>query len=54
MKLFDKIKFAFPDGAALETLAPLGKDMPDGIYVASRYFILTPTRNEPKICEILL
>jgi len=42
MKLFDKIKFAFPDGAALETLAPLGKDMPEGIYVASRYFFLTP------------
>ena len=42
MKLFDKIKFAFPDGAALETLAPLGKDMPDGIYVAARYFFLTP------------
>jgi branched-chain amino acid transport system substrate-binding protein len=41
-KLFDKIKFAFPDGAALETLAPLGKDMPDGIYVAARYFFLTP------------
>jgi branched-chain amino acid transport system substrate-binding protein len=42
MKLFDKIKFAFPDGAALETLAPLGKDMPDGIYIAARYFFLTP------------
>jgi branched-chain amino acid transport system substrate-binding protein len=41
-KLFDKIKFAFPDGAALETLAPLGKDMPAGIYVATRYFFLTP------------
>jgi branched-chain amino acid transport system substrate-binding protein len=42
MKLFDKIKFAFPDGAALETLAPLGKEMPEGIYVAARYFFLTP------------
>jgi branched-chain amino acid transport system substrate-binding protein len=42
MKLFDTIKFAFPDGAALETLAPLGKDMPDGIYIAARYFFLTP------------
>lgn len=42
MGLFDKIKFAFPDGAALETLMPLGKDMPDGIYVAARYFFLTP------------
>ena len=41
-KLFENVKFAFPDGAALETLAPLGKDMPDGIYVAARYFFLTP------------
>ncbi|MCX8021466.1 MAG: ABC transporter substrate-binding protein [Syntrophorhabdaceae bacterium] len=40
--LFKNIKFAFPDGAALETLIPLGKDMPDGIYVAARYFFLTP------------
>lgn len=40
--LFEKIKFAFPDGAALETLMPLGKDMPNGIYVAARYFFLTP------------
>ncbi len=40
--LFDKIKFAFPDGAALETLVPLGKEMPNGIYVAARYFFLTP------------
>jgi branched-chain amino acid transport system substrate-binding protein len=41
-KLFNNVKFAFPDGAALETLAPLGKDMPEGIYVAARYFFLTP------------
>ena len=40
--VFDKIKFAFPDGAALETLIPLGKDMPNGIFVATRYFFLTP------------
>lgn len=40
--LFEKIAFAFPDGAALETLIPLGKDMPNGIYVAARYFFLTP------------
>ena len=39
---FDKIKVAFPDGAALETLVPLGKDMPQGTYVAARYFFLTP------------
>jgi branched-chain amino acid transport system substrate-binding protein len=41
-QLFDKIAFAFPDGAALETLVPLGKDMPNGIFVAARYFFLTP------------
>lgn len=40
--LFEKIKFAFPDGAALETLVPLGKSMPEGIFVAARYFFLTP------------
>lgn len=44
--LFEKIKFAFPDGAALETLVPLGKDMPEGIYVAARYFFLTPNTDE--------
>jgi branched-chain amino acid transport system substrate-binding protein len=40
--LFEKIKFAFPDGAALETLVPLGKEMPEETYVAARYFFLTP------------
>jgi len=41
-KLFDTIKFAFPDGAALETLVPLGRTMPEGLFIASRYFFLTP------------
>jgi branched-chain amino acid transport system substrate-binding protein len=41
-KLFDKIKFVFPDGAALETLVPLGKDTPDGLLMSSRYFFTTP------------
>jgi branched-chain amino acid transport system substrate-binding protein len=41
-QLFDKIAFAFPDGAALETLVPLGKEMPNGVFVAARYFFLTP------------
>jgi len=41
-KLFDQIAFAFPDGAALETLVPLGKEMPNGVFVAARYFFLTP------------
>lgn len=40
--LFNTVKFAFPDGAALETLIPLGKDLPQGTYVAARYFFLTP------------
>ncbi|MGO9122708.1 MAG: ABC transporter substrate-binding protein [Desulfomonilaceae bacterium] len=41
-KLFETIKFAFPVGAALETVVPLGKDTPEGILMASRYFFTTP------------
>lgn len=41
-RVFENTAFAFPDGAALETLVPLGKEMPNGIYVAARYFFLTP------------
>lgn len=41
-QLFEQIAFAFPDGAALETLVPLGKEMPNGVFVAARYFFLTP------------
>jgi branched-chain amino acid transport system substrate-binding protein len=41
-KLFEKIKFAFPVGAALETVVPLGKDTPEGILMSSRYFFTTP------------
>jgi branched-chain amino acid transport system substrate-binding protein len=48
-RLFDQMKFAFPDGAALETLVPLGKDMPEGIFVAARYFFLTPDSEGNKI-----
>ena len=40
--LFDKVKFAFPCAGALEVLVPMGKDMPDGIYVSSRYFFTSP------------
>jgi branched-chain amino acid transport system substrate-binding protein len=40
--LFNTAKFAFPDGAALETLIPLGKNLPGGTYAAARYFFLTP------------
>ena len=47
-KLFDTIKFAFPVGAALETLVPLGKDTPDGLFMASRYFFTTPDSVENK------
>ena len=47
-RLFDQIKFAFADGAALETLVPLGKEMPEGIFVAARYFFLTPDSEENK------
>lgn len=41
-KLFEKVKFAFPVGAALETMIPVGKDMPAGIFMSSRYFFTTP------------
>jgi branched-chain amino acid transport system substrate-binding protein len=41
-KLFEKIKFAFPDGAGLETVVPLGKETPEGILMSSRYFFTTP------------
>lgn len=41
-KLFDKVKFAFPCGGALEVLVPVGKDMPEGLFVSSRYFFRTP------------
>jgi len=40
--LFKNVKFAFTDGAALETLIPLGKDMPNGVFASARYFFLTP------------
>lgn len=41
-KLFDKVKFMFPCGGALEVLVPVGKDMPEGLYMSSRYFFTTP------------
>lgn len=47
-KLFDTISFAFPVGAALETLVPLGKDTPDGLFMSSRYFFTTPDSTENK------
>ncbi|MEJ2589305.1 MAG: ABC transporter substrate-binding protein [Deltaproteobacteria bacterium] len=40
--IFQQSKFAFPCAGALEVLVPMGKDMPDGIYVSSRYFFPTP------------
>ena len=33
-------------GAALETLVPLGKETPAGLYMASRYFFTTPDSAE--------
>jgi branched-chain amino acid transport system substrate-binding protein len=45
-KLFETIKFAFTDGAALETLVPLGKETPAGLYMCSRYFFTTPDSAE--------
>jgi len=40
--LFHEVKFAFPCAGALEVLVPMGKEMPEGIYVSSRYFFPTP------------
>jgi len=40
--IFKTVKFAFPCAGALEVLVPMGKDMPEGIYVSSRYFFTTP------------
>ena len=40
--LFKEVKFAFPCAGALEVLVPMGKDMPEGVYVSSRYFFPTP------------
>jgi branched-chain amino acid transport system substrate-binding protein len=47
-KLFDEIRFAFPVGAALETLVPLGNETPQGLYMSSRYFFTTPDSFENK------
>lgn len=41
-KLFDKVKFAFSCGAALEVLIPVGKDMPEGLFMSTRYLFTTP------------
>lgn len=41
-ELFKDVKFAFPCAGALEVLVPMGKNMPDGIYVSSRYFFTSP------------
>ncbi len=40
--LFSKTKFFFPVGGALDVLVPLGKEMPKGLYMSSRYFFTTP------------
>jgi len=40
--LFKEVGFAFPCAGALEVLVPMGKEMPEGIYVSSRYFFPTP------------
>jgi len=40
--LFKEVKFAFPCAGALEVLVPMGKDMPEGILVSSRYFFTSP------------
>ena len=40
--LFEKVKFVFPVAGALEVLVPMGRNMPSGVYVSSRYFFTSP------------
>jgi len=40
--IFKTVKFAFPCAGALEVLVPMGNEMPDGVYVSSRYFFTSP------------
>ena len=42
IKRIQEVKFAFPCAGALEVLVPMGKDMPEGILVSSRYFFTSP------------
>ncbi|WP_417909541.1 ABC transporter substrate-binding protein [Candidatus Electronema sp. PJ] len=44
--LFSKVKFFFPDAAALDVMIPMGKEMPEGIYMSSRYFFTTPNSDK--------
>ena len=44
--LFNRVKFFVPDGASLEVLDPVGPDMPDGIYMSSRYYFASPHTQE--------
>jgi branched-chain amino acid transport system substrate-binding protein len=46
--LFDRVKFAFPVAGALEVLMPLAKEMPEGVYVSSRYFFTSPNSSMNK------
>lgn len=46
--LFEKVAFAFPVAGALEVLVPLGKKMPTGVYVSSRYFFNSPDSSTNK------
>lgn len=40
--LFSKVKIFFPVGAALDVLLPMGEEMPEGLYMSTRYFFTTP------------
>jgi branched-chain amino acid transport system substrate-binding protein len=44
--IFNRIKFFIPDGASLEVLDPVGPDMPDGIFMSSRYYFASPNTQE--------
>ena len=40
--VFKKIKFVFPVGASMEVLGPVGKAMPEDIFMSARYFFTSP------------
>ncbi len=40
--LFKDIQFVMPCGGALEVLIPVGKEMPEGLIMSTRYFFTTP------------
>lgn len=47
---FERVKFFLnPEGASLSVLVPLGKEMPGGLWVSSRYWFLYPDAVENRV-----